>query len=121
MDKKYRTFLKALCKSVLANKCDWRQERAEWVNLINDRAENGKVLLLSSGMDCDGGAWQNRGYVMDAVPVKILRFIEREYEWADGPISFSVERPSRANQYEEIHKDLGLEAFENGHQHVYRW
>lgn len=121
MDKRTRKILKKLGKSAVSSHHDLIKSRAEWVDAINLCAEGGKVLLVDSGMDCDGSAWRDRAILRDAVPVKILREIEVAYEGADGPIHFHVDRPSNRARYEYVQRDLALEAFEDGHPHTLRW
>lgn len=96
------------------DKLTLRQRRAERLTSL---AENGKVCIVSSGMDCDGGAWSGRVYEFDAVPYAIERFIEKEYEWADGPLRLELARPSECEEVEYESRDLALEAFEDGHPH----
>lgn len=88
---------------------------------IAAQAENGKVMIVSSGMDCDGCAWSSAFETMlPASVVAVEHYIERSQAWADGPINFGVLPPSERDNLETTHRDLGMEAFENGHPHVLR-
>lgn len=91
-----------------------RQRRAERLASL---AEGGRVCIVSSGMDCDGGAWAGRVYDMPANVYAVERFIERQYEWADGPLRLELASPSECEEVEYESRDLALEAFEDGHAH----
>jgi len=77
-----------------------------------------KVAIVWSGMDCDGVAYSN--VVTLAVPNRkvIDEAIEHEYKWADGPCSFYLAMESDVKNLRPTSRDLGMEAFEDGHPHV---
>jgi len=80
-------------------------------------AESGRVAIVTAGMDCDGSAWANRVSLVDAVPRVVERFLDRYYEQAEGPQSHELARPSAVADLQSVHRDLALEAFEEGHPH----
>lgn len=83
-----------------------------------DLATNRTVYFYESGTDCDGVSSGR------AVEYRNLREAEKDhdsqYEWADGPLSFSRISKAEFNDAQPFFRDLGLEAFENGHPHVLR-
>lgn len=91
-----------------------RQRRAAMLLAL---AEDGRICVVSSGMDCDGSAWAGRVYDMPASVFAVERFIERQYEWADGPLRLELASPSECEEVEYESRDLALEAFEGGHAH----
>lgn len=91
-----------------------RQRRAAMLSAL---AEGGRVCVVSSGMDCDGSAWAGRVYDMPASVFAVERFVERQYEWADGPLRLEFASPSECEEVEYESRDLALEAFEDGHAH----
>lgn len=79
---------------------------------VNACAENGKVAVNYSGMDCDCAQFSG-SVVLPALPVAVRHYIDDALKWADGLLSHRVERPSeRARPWS---RDLAMEAFENGH------
>ena len=81
-------------------------------------AEHGRVAVVESGRDCDGVQYSGRVHVIRA---RLKNFLELEdgiAEWADGPFTLRLERPSVARRIEPALRDLTMEAFENGHQHL---
>jgi hypothetical protein len=91
-----------------------RQRRAARIASL---AEGGRVCVVSSGMDCDGSAWSGRVYDLPASVFEVERFLERQYEWADGPMRLELASPSECEEIEYESRDLALEAFEDGHPH----
>lgn len=78
---------------------------------VAECAEDGRVAVNYSGMDCDCSQFAG-SYLMPAVPVAVRHYIADAQHWADGPIYHSISRPSeRAPSYS---RDLALEAFEDG-------
>jgi hypothetical protein len=92
--------------------------KLEIVKKIKNFAENGEVLLIESGRDCDGVEYGGRTCLMDANFVSVNAYIEKAEDWADGAIYFEFDRPSNAENYSRSSRDLTLEAYENGHPHV---
>lgn len=80
--------------------------------------ENGKILVVESGMDCDCSQYDGRKRTIDATLQAYNQLNWNIADWADGPYSLSIERPSAGNAIEHTSRDLALEAFEDGHPHV---
>jgi hypothetical protein len=113
--------LRAIAKIVgrrNAEKQDWLASRAARAALVNNYAENGEVALVSSGMDCDGVRYSGAVSLCAAVPMVVEKAMDSAYEWADGPMTIVLARPSDVADLEYESRDLALEAFENGHSHV---
>lgn len=81
-------------------------------------AVNGRVGVVTSGMDCD--CVQYRRESIRDVPESIFaawRAREEDYESADGPMSISYVRPDECEDGHYVSRDRALEAFEDGHAH----
>jgi hypothetical protein len=94
------------------------QCRRDTLHRIATLAEGGKVALVNGGMDCDCAKWANSVTLVKATPAAVDKWVERFYHWAEGPQWCYIERPSVARKLKEEHRDLALEAFEDGHPHV---
>lgn len=93
------------------------QQRMAIHRLIQECAENGQILVIESGMDCDCVQYDGRTRVIEA-SIKAYDELEREVgEWADGPFSFSIARPSEEANIHYRSRDRALEAYEDGHPH----
>jgi hypothetical protein len=79
--------------------------------------ENGKIALVFSGMDCDGVTYQNSVHTVPANWKNVLQYIDDVVNNADGPVYYYLEYPSVAENLTYYSRDLGMEAFENGHSH----
>lgn len=77
----------------------------------------GKVALIESGCDCDGVVYGGRVHIVDAHWRAVLAKEHHIGQWADGPFNLRIERPTIAEEIEYHSRDLGAEAFENGHAH----
>ncbi len=76
---------------------------------------SGKVSFNESGMDCDHVKSES-GRLADAVPLRALeKRIDEVYDWAEGPTSVWIDSPDQV--IDHSWRDLGAEAFENGHPH----
>lgn len=113
-----RQTLKKICLIGNRSRHDPLAEKVEFVRSVYDHQEDGKVALVTSGMDCDCSSWTGRVFLLPAVPVKVNQSIEKMYESAEGPITWHLTRPSMAQHIRETNRDLALEAFEDGHPHV---
>lgn len=92
------------------------QVRRAFINQIRTLAEDGKIALVESGMDCDGVRYSGSVRIVDATVAAVDAAIEHATDWADGPIYFGLEAPSvAAAEIEYESRDLVMEAFENGH------
>lgn len=94
---------------------DYLAERLDLQKLISANSENGQVVILESGMDCDCVAFSNRKYKVDALPVAVRAIMDRIYGDAEGPCNLSITSPSAAKRLEYGSRDLGMEAYEDGH------
>lgn len=90
-------------------------QRADLYKRIAECTEDGEVAVVYSGMDCDCVKFCH-SHIFKAIPLAIDREIEGAYEWADGPMSVGVCKPSE--RPEAYSRDLAMEAFEDGHQHI---
>lgn len=118
MDKKMRKLCKKIAGTALYGRSDWLAEREAIASRIAELAENGKVAIVESGMDCDGVQYSGRAAVIPASVMAYELFDRKTGEWADGPYSLGFARPSEKVEYSS--RDLGMEAFENGHPWVLR-
>jgi len=84
---------------------------------IAECAENGKILVVESGRDCDGVEYSGQTHLVGA-SVQEFDDLEREIgKWADGPFRLAVDKPSADEHIQYESTDLVLEAFEDGHPH----
>jgi len=97
---------------------DYLAEREALVTRIRERQEDGYVYLVSGGRDCDGVQWEGMKTLVKAVPRQIEQRMDVALEWADGPMHFSILSPTDGEEVRYTSRDLGMEAFENGHNHV---
>lgn len=84
---------------------------------IAECSESGKVALIESGRDCDGVMYWGRVHLVDATLAAVLDKEALIARWADGPFQLRIERPTVAEEIEYHSRDLGAEAFEDGHAH----
>ena len=91
--------------------------RAQFATLrrIRECTENGKVAVVEGGMDCDCVRYEGRVHIFDADPKLFWDQLDRMYYNAEGPIHWSIFRPSAVEEVQYSSRDLALEAFENGH------
>ena len=114
--------LRRLVKKILRRVAeDPLEARASLKERIDSCAEDGFILIVESGMDCDGSAWSGRTRLLPASVVVFEYAYNDRAEWADGPFSWVIHKPSEKTSFSESHRDLALEAFENGHPHVLRY
>lgn len=97
---------------------DHLANRAVLARRIAELAEDGRVVLVTGGMDCDCASWDGRTRTLPATFVHVNRAIERLYEDAEGPVRWDLTSPMVGAGIRETHRDLALEAFEDGHPHV---
>jgi len=92
---------------------DLRMRRQSLIKAIAECAEDGKVAVVESGMDCDCVQYSGYRHLIDA-NVKAYDALRRRIaESADGRIYLDIARPSE--DVEQSSRDLALEAFEDGH------
>ena len=94
---------------------DYFAERLDLQKLISANSENGQVVILESGMDCDCVAFSNQKYKVAALPIAVRTEMDRIYGNAEGPCHLSITSPSAAKAMDYRSRDLGMEAYENGH------
>ena len=79
----------------------------------NELIEDGRIAMVTSGMDCDCVEWEN-----EVSLVKVEDADKRaasEYEWADGPVSIEWMKPSEAAKLNKTSRDRIAAAHEDGH------
>lgn len=95
------------------------EERAKWKAKLDAATENGKVGIVVSGMDCDCSKYYHEKIV--AAPKSIVAWLkeyERHCDYLDGPETTYFVKPSQIRDGYSEHRDLALEAYEDGHPHV---
>lgn len=96
-----------------AGEIDWLQERKLLADRIMLCAENGKIAVVQSGMDCDCVEYDGQVTILSAtVPAFVARH-DKVADWADGPFSLRIVPPSRAENIVPTSRDRALEAYEN--------
>lgn len=101
----------------LSDATEARQKRATMLRQVVEYAENGKIAIVNSGMDCDCSRWENSVSVIRATVKSVDKWVNDFYANAEGSQSFYLERPSVAKQLQHSSRDLVLEGFENGHSY----
>jgi hypothetical protein len=107
------TFLNCLHQASLIRARDRRVARQALISRIDECAENGQILVLESGIDCDGSQYSGRTSLIDSTVEAFDAHYDSVAQWADGVFYLSIERPSLEIEYQS--RDLALEAFEDGH------
>ena len=103
------------CKKL---RTDFLAEKIHKIKKINSLAENGKILIIVGGCDCDGSEYYGKNYLVDANYTAVSHFENWQADGADGSIYFDYDKPSNKGEYSYSSRDLALEAFENGHNHI---
>ena len=93
-------------------------EKAQYIDRLNRYAEDGQILLVWSGMDCDCVQFSGDVQRCKATFYAVEKAIEDTLHYAEGPMHFYFERPSARDEIVRTSRDLVLEAFEDGHPHV---
>ena len=91
-----------------------RQERNDYVQRF---AENGRVVLEVWQMDCDCSSWTSYGECL-ASAIAVEAEMDKVYQYAEGPVRFTLIKPSDRPDQPPEPRDHALEAFEDGHPHV---
>lgn len=78
------------------DKYDYLAERVDLKKIISANSENGQVVILESGMDCDCVAFSNSKYKVDALLIAVRTKMDRIYGDAEGPCHLSIVSPSEA-------------------------
>ena len=90
-----------------------KQKAKDWLALCE---EGGKVAIVYGGMDCDCSRWDDEVAIVSANLVTYFAWSDSYDDGAEGPQWHRVCKPSEAPQ-KSSHRDLALEAFEDGHPH----
>ena len=90
--------------------------RARLARRIKKYAVNGLIGFNTAQMDCDCVSFSSFEN-LPAYPVFVEHAIDRLYQNAEGPVSYGLTQPNKRKPGTYGHRDLALEAFENGHPH----
>tara|TARA_R100001369_G_scaffold12797_2_gene26967 strand:+ start:700 stop:1206 length:507 start_codon:yes stop_codon:yes gene_type:complete len=90
-------------------------EKVAYKKYIDKHEENGKVAIVSGGMDCDHTRWDDDVDILDANIVSVNQWEQRFYDGAEGQQWWSLETMAYANSLSPSSRDLAMEAFEDGH------
>ena len=101
---------------LLAQATEARVARQSLIRRIAKLQVDGQVAVWESGRDCDSVRYRGFKCLIPATVAAFDALYEHEHQWADGPFSLWVESPLLERQH--CSRDLGMEAFENGHSHV---
>lgn len=85
---------------------------------IRECAEDGRVAVVHGGIDCDGGRWDDVVVILPATVMDVARWDDDFFDHAEGPQWRRLRTPSDAADLQASHRDLALEAFEDGHPHA---
>lgn len=78
--------------------------------------EDGSMYVAESGRDCDGVQYQGGAYRIAGTMIAYWNEYHSIVRHADGPVRLEVCEPT--DLPESWSRDLTMEAFEDGHQHV---
>lgn len=115
---KHRRLVLKLLRKLRTDPCDPLLDRKKLADMIHLANEGGYIAVVHGGRDCDMAQWDNNVTVLPANTLKVERWIENLYEWADGPRWWRITTLSEAASLRASSRDLALEAFEDGHPHV---
>lgn len=87
-------------------------------DLLREKAENGQVLLVTSGMDCDCVRYSGCTRLVPADLQGFLQALDKVYYSAEGPMQWYIASPSEQSEIHYESRDLALEAFEDGHPYA---
>lgn len=94
-----------------------REARIALHRRIAECAQDGKILVIESGRDCDCVEYSGQTRIIEA-SVKAFDALQDEIaKWADGPFHLDIDKPSEDEFIRYESRDLVLEAFEDGHPH----
>lgn len=79
-----------------------------------------QVAVVWSGIDCDGISYANDIHIIDADIHALNAHVDFVRANTDGPCYFYTTSPSLALSLTYRARDLGPQAHENGHPHVFR-
>ena len=98
---------------------DRLHERQLLKQKMDKYVEDGQVMIIDSGMDCDGSCWYGHKTLLPASVIRIEKWIHNFYEDAEGRQDWEFVKPSVGKEVEQTSRDASLEAFENGHSHMW--
>ena len=86
----------------------------------NSFIRNGRRVVAVSvwSRDCDMVEGTSLSYVL-AHHAAYEKWANHEYEWAEGPMSFTILTPEEAGQFEPVFRDRIGEAWDNGNVNAY--
>ena len=67
---------------------------------MSELAEHNRIAVVESGRDCDGVRYSNRVHIVRACVADVQELENYIAEWADGPYTLRLERPSAARRLE---------------------
>lgn len=82
------------------------------------RLDRRTQYYINWGRDCDG--CESTRAVKFSSAYDALESIDASYEWADGPETWDKVTKEEYEEFQPSFRDLGMEAYENGHPHVLR-
>lgn len=118
LNDKAKRLLRKAVKMMNGDRQDRLAQRWKLKRVIDANKERGRILIVESGRDCDGCEWRDRTHTIPATVTHYLACYTLRCDGADGPIWWNIDRPSAKHHYRASTRDLALEAFEDGHDHV---
>lgn len=116
--KKFRRMYRKICAQRSYERKDHLKSKQDLAFRIQEHSSFGWTRVCWTSTDCDGYRVSGRSEVVPAMVSYVSSFVDRLYENAEGPLSWWLEVPQIKPVVET--RDLGMEAFENGHPHVLR-
>ena len=125
--KRAPTFILTVCGKDISNPIPRKyrnlMRNGYWTVVENSKRQLSRLdrrnkYYINWGRDCDG-CESSRSVKFNGA-YEAHTFIEEAYNWADGPETWSPCTKEEYEQYQPTFRDLGMEAYENGHPHVLR-
>jgi len=116
--RKSRSLVRRLCGQIYRNRPDPLVGRVKLAAPLAELQEEGQIAVVHGGIDCDGGRWDNRVAVIPATVAAIVCWSDRFAAQAEGDQWQTLAKPSLVRELTGDSRDLGREAFEDGHAHV---
>lgn len=88
------------------------------IDRIAECAEDNRIAINESGMDCDCNQYSGNITLIEATPEAYHAHEDERSEWADGPFNLYIMKPSEAEKTRYQSRDLIAEAHEDGHPWV---
>lgn len=113
--------LRLLLSSFMHRAVDFSiNERAELLDQINRaKLPDGTMWVSQSGRDCDGSAYQWSAYKIPATLMAYYKETHQIGDSADGPFHLNIH--NKNNLPKSWSRDLAMEAYEDGHPHLWRY